>query len=73
MRNNTYNPASEIIKLAVQAVRSDRSKSTLPSTAAAIPFSQTSKGVDGSGNIYTEHTAITMIDSTNDGAVTGDF
>jgi len=74
MRNNTYNPAREIVKEAVRAVHADRSKSTLPATVAAVPFSGTTKGTDDDGNIFTVHTAFTELDSTNDpGAVTGDF
>jgi hypothetical protein len=73
MRNNTYNPAREIVKEAVRAVHADRSKSTLPAPAA-VGFSGTAKGTDDDGNIFTVHTAFTELDSTNDpGAVTGDF
>jgi hypothetical protein len=73
MRNNTSNPARRIVDDAVKAVRNDRTKSPAASTSTSVPFAGTGKGVDDDENIYTIHTAITQLDGTNSGAVTGEW
>lgn len=71
MRNFTNNPARKIVREAVKEARNDRSRSLIQLSGNAPATSGTTAGVDGDGNVITIHTAITEIDSTETGAVTG--
>lgn len=72
MRNFTVNPARKIIKAAVQAVRNDVTRSPVMVNNTVLAAAGTTPATDGEGNIIgTIHVAVTELDSTNTGAVTG--